>query len=269
MIKKVIVKNLSSSLTYNGIGKINFYNNDSKLIEAGDVVINTTSLGETTNFSCTTSVEQAGCYPLNMIQTDENTNNYWYTTTMSDVAIEITFKKFVDGLSQFTIIPCPTSVVGVTSDFIVEFYDYEDVLIQSYTITPTLMVGEIQEVLTDELATIYEVDTLGLINTTNTGKMTGIKQILYATIKQEEENNTTIRYLFSIDDKNTYFSIINGVAQTVDINNILTDGMSKEDVEKISDYRFNDTVDLDVIVGIITTNKFYTPILHNMKIVYI
>ena len=90
MIKKVIVKNLSSSLTYNGIGKINFYNNDNKLIEAGDVVINTTSLGETTNFSCTTSVEQAGCYPLNIIQTD-SANNYWYTETMSNISIEINY----------------------------------------------------------------------------------------------------------------------------------------------------------------------------------
>ena len=268
MIKKVIVKNLSSSLAYNGIGKINFYNNDNKLIEAGDVVINTTSLGETTNFSCTTSVEQAGCYPLNMIQTD-STNNYWYTDVKSNVSIEITFKKYVDGLSYFTIVSTPTDVIGVTNDFEVEFYDYEDNLLYSYTITPTNNIGEIQEVLTNELSTLYETNTLGLVHTRNASKLNNIEQILYATIKQEEEDNTIIRYLFSIDDRATYFSIVNGVKQIVDINNILIDGMDKKTVEQIADYKFETKVNLDVVVGVMTTNKLYTPILHNIKIVYI
>ena len=205
MIKKVIVKNLSSSLAYNGIGQIKFYNNNEELIEAGDVVINTTSLGETTNFSCTTSVEQAGCYPLNMIQTD-SANNYWYTETMSNISIEITFKKYVDGLSCFTIVSTPTDVIGVTNDFEVEFYDYEDNLLHSYTITPTNNIGEVQEVLTDELSTLYETNTLGLVHTRNASKLNNIEQILYATIKQEEEDNTIIRYLFSIDDRATFVS---------------------------------------------------------------
>ena len=268
MIKKVIVKNLSSSLAYNGIGKINFYNNDSKLIEAGDVVINTTSLGETTNFSCTTSVEQVGCHPLNIIQTD-STNNYWYTETMSNVSIEITFKKYINSLSYFTIIPTPTDGIGITNDFEVEFYDYEDVLIQSYTITPTSTIGEIQEVITNELSMLYETNILGLVHTTSASKLNNIEQILYTTIKQEEEDNTIIRYLFSIDDRATYFSIVNGVKQIVDIDNILTDGMDKETVEQIADYKFETKVNLDVVVGVMTTNKLYTPILHNIKIVYI
>ena len=268
MIKKVIIKNLSSSLTYNGIGNINFYNNEGILIEAGDVVSSTSSLGETTNFSCITSVEQSGCYPINIIQTD-NTNNYWYTTTMSDISIEITFKKYVDGLSCFSIIPIPTPVIGVTNDFVIEFYDYEDNLLHSYTITPTNNVGEVQEILTNELTTLYETNTLGLVNTTNASRLNNIEQILYATIKQEEEDNTIIRYLFSIDDKTSYFSIINGIMQTVDINNILTDGMTKEMVEQLADYNFGTKVNLDVIVGVMTTNKLYTPILHNIKIVYI
>lgn len=268
MIKKVIIKNLSSSLIYNGIGRINFYDNNNRLIEAGDVVTNTTSLGKTVNFSCTTSVEQAGCYPLNIIQTND-TNNYWYTTTMSDVSIEITFEKYIDSLSYLTIIPMPTSVIGITNSFEIEFYDYEDILIQSYTVTPTANIEEVQTILTNELSALYEVDTLGVVSTTEHGKMVGIEQILYVKINQDEAENTIIRYLFSTDNKSTYFSIVNGVMQTVDINNILTDGMSKETVESISDYKFNSKVDLDIAVGVMTTNKLYTPILHDIKINYI
>ena len=75
--------------------------------------------------------------------------------------------------------------------------------------------------------------------------------------------------MFSIDDRATYFSIVNGVKQIVDIDNILTDGMDKETVEQIADYKFETKVNLDVVVGVMTTNKLYTPILHNIKIVYI
>lgn len=268
MIKKVIIKNLSSSMLYNGIGLIKFYNNAEELIESGNVISDSTSLGETENFICVPNMEQLGCHPVKIIQTENDISESWYTT-QSVASIEITFKKYIDSLSSFSIIPVPSSVVGITNEFEVEFYDYEDVLLQSYKIMPISTIGEVQTILTDELTKLYESDTLGLVNTTDYGTMPNIEQILFINVNQEEEKNTKIRYLFSIDSGNTYFSIINQTMNIVDKNNILLDGMSKEDLENISDYKFDSRVNLDIIVGVITTNHLYSPILHDMKVTYI
>ena len=87
-------------------------------------------------------------------------------------------------------------------------------------------------------------------------------------MEQDEPIDTSIRYLFSIDGRTTWFSIKNGVSQAVDVNDILTDGMTKDEIESINNYEFGSTVNLDVMVGLNTQNELSTPVLKSITIQY-
>ena len=276
MIKKVVIKNLSTSLDFLALGKIRFYDNYGNIIESGNVITDTPTLGETENFKCSVSGSYIGSSPSNIINlVNTNTaNDYWIADSKTNVSVTLYFKKLVDSISKITIIPLPSiyNTLGVTDAFDIEVYDYNDNMLQEYNVIPTNVRGNgftEQTINTYKLMKYYIVsDKLEMIETTNTIQLKGTERIVNVEVEQDEPIGTTIRYLFSIDNKSSWFSILNGTMIEVNKNDIFNDGMSKSDLEQIKGYYFNEKCNLDIMVGLQTVDKMTTPIIHKIKIQY-
>lgn len=276
MIKKIIIKNLNTSLSYLALGKIKFYDNFGNVIDSGEVMIDTPMLGETENFQCSVSGSYVGSYPSNIINlvNTSTSNDHWIADTTSNVTVTLYFKKFIDSISKITIIllPSTNTSLGVTEPFDIEVYNYEDELIQSYNITPDTDRGNgdvEQTINTYKIMKYYVVsDNPETINTTETIRLRNINRIIKVEVEQDEPIGTTIRYLFSIDNRNTWFAIKDNNLIEVNKDNILIDGMSKTELEQINGYYFDSTYNLDIMTGLQTTDKMLTPIIHKIKIQY-
>lgn len=270
MIKKIVIKNLNSTLKYLALGKIKFYDSEGVLIESGSLVNDSSLEGETENFKCSVSGSYIGSYPINMIDTNTD-SNFWLSDTTKNVSIEIQFKKYIDSISKISIIPLPGSLTtnGVTENFDIDIYDYDDSIIQTYNVTPTSIRESEQTIITNELVNYYIVSDVETINTTDSIRLKNVTKIKSVEVDQLEPSNTSIRYLFSIDNRSTWFSIKNGNVETVEIDNLMTDGMTKSEMENIIDHVFDSAVNLDIMVGLCTTNISRSPILRKILIYYI
>lgn len=274
MIKKVIIKNLNTSLSYLALGKIKFYDNFGNVIDSGEVTIDTPMLGETENFKCSVSGSYVGSSPSNIINlvNTSTINDYWIADKTSNVTVTLYFKKFIDSISKITIIPLPSTntSLGVTEPFDIEIYNYEDELIQSYNVIPDTIrsAGNVEQTInTYKIMKYYVVsDNPEIINTTETIRLRNINRIIKVEVEQDEPTGTTIRYLFSIDNRNTWFAIKNNNLIEVNKEDILIKGMGKNELEQISGYYFDLTYNLDIMVGLNTTDKMLTPIIHKIKI---
>ena len=109
MIKKVVIKNLNTSLKFLALGKVKFYDGSGALIESGSVIKDTALIGETENFQCVVSGSYIGSYPISIVNTN-TTDDYWISDSTSDVSVEIYFKKFVDSISKISVIPLPSNL---------------------------------------------------------------------------------------------------------------------------------------------------------------
>ena len=267
MIKKAVIRNLYSSLNYLGLGKIKFYNSKSELIEVGKTISSLATSCETTNFICESTSTYSGSKIINVLNTS---SSFWYTDKKNEddnTSITITFKNDIESITSFSIIPKPHSYYGTTSSFVVDFYDENDNIIHSYTVMPTSKVEEMQTIKTEELSYFYNINTLSIVKTTDPTNIKNIKGIYGAVIKQVENDGTTIRYLFSIDGRNTWFSLENNEMTNIELSNILTHGMTKEVVENAI-YDFGKYVTLDIAVGMTTKYMGVTPIIYSIKFVY-
>ena len=276
MIKKVVIKNLNTSLPYLALGKIKFYDNFGNVIDSGEVTIDTPMLGETENFKCSVSGSYVGSSPSNIINlvNTSTINNYWIADTTTNVAVTLYFKKFIDSISKITIIPLPSTntSLGVTKPFDIDIYNYKDEIIQSYNVIPNTIRGD---GLTEQTVNTYKImkyyivsDSPETIHTTETIRLRNINRIVKAEVEQDEPTGTTIRYLFSIDNRNTWFAIKSNNLIEVNKEDILTKGMSKTELEQINGYYFDSTYNLDIMAGLQTTDKMLTPIIHKIKIQY-
>ena len=269
MIKKIIIKNLNTTLSMLAVGKIKFYDNNGDLIESGSVISSTGLVGETENFKCNVNKSYTGSYPINII--DYDTSNFWLSATKTNVSIEISFKKIVDSISKISFIPLPGTQTtnGINNNFDIEVYDYNDEIIYSYNITPISTRNKEQVIETNELVSYYIISNGETVSTTNTNRLQNVRKIKSIEIDHLEPESTNIRYLFSIDGKSSWFIIKNNIVQTVDINNIISEGMTKSDIESIKNYTFESTVNLDIMVAMQSTTITKGPIIRNILIYYI
>ena len=268
MIKKIVIKNLNSAKSI-ALGKIKFYDCYGDLIDSGSVVKDTALIGETENFKCYVNGSYIGLNPINMI--DTNTESGYWVCNSYDRTIEIYFKKYIDSISKISIVPLPGKFVsnGVTGTFDIDVYDYDDNIIQTYKVTPISEREMEQDIITNELTNFYITSDMDIINTTESIRVENINKIRCVQVDQVEPNNTNIRYLFSIDNKSTWFTIKDGTIQTASINNIMTEGMTKSEIENIFDYVFDNIASLDIMVGMNTTSIYHTPILRKILVYYI
>ena len=114
----------------------------------------------------------------------------------------------------------------------------------------------------------YPVNEVGYINTSveNFNYLCKIS----ATEKHSSED-TSIRYLLSFDNNETYCVYRNGIWVGVPRDNIMTDGMTLEELESINTAIYNtmltDNKKVDITAGLISNNELYTPTLESFNII--
>ena len=268
MIKKIVFKNLNTSLSKLAMGKIKIYDNANNLIKSGNVIKDIYNECETDNFKCVVSSSYMSNYPINMINTN-TIDDYWMINNVTNTTIEIYFKKYIDGISKISFIPLPSNYTsnGINQPFNIEIYDYDDNIIKTYDIIPITTRNTEQILETIDLLKFYSINSIETINTLDNKRLNNVYRIKNIKVEQEEPINTCIRYLFSIDDRQTWFNLKNNKIISVDISDILTDGMNKDDLENIN-YEFDSNVNLDIMIGLSSSNKSYTPIVHAISIQY-
>lgn len=267
MIKKVVFKNMNTSLSNLGIGSIRFYDGANKVIESGNSIIDNDLVGETENFKCEVTGSAIGYYPINIINTNAITS-YWVSDS-NNISIEIYFKKLVDSISKISFIPLPSNLtsIGVSGNFSIEIYDYSNAIIHTYNVAAIIERGKVQNIPTYELSKYYDLNS-GNIATSDITRVSNISTIVKVDLGYDLNDKCDMRFLFSIDNRNTWFSIKNNANSAVSESDILTDGMTVSDLKSISGYDFNNTVDLDILCAMKSTDIHYTPILHDIKIYY-
>ena len=270
MIKKIVIKNLSTTLNMFAIGKIKFYDNNGNIIESGSKINSTNLVGETENFKCIVKNSYTGSYPIDIIDTNNN-SNFWLSTTRSNMTVEIYFKNYVDSISKISIVPLPGTPTtnGINKNFDIEAYDYNDKMIYTYNITPITTRNKEQIIETNELVSYYIITNGESITTTDATRLINVSKIKCIDVDHYEPETTNIRYLFSIDNKSSWFTIKDNIIQTVDRKNIISEGMTKYDIESIKNYTFDSAVNLDVMVGMQSTTIAKGPIIRKILIYYI
>lgn len=268
MIKKVVFKNMNTSLSNLGIGSIRFYDGANKVIESGNIVTDTNLIGETDNFKCEVTGSAIGYYPINIINTNATTS-YWISDS-NNISIEIYFKKLVDSISKISFIPLPSNLtsIGISGNFSIEVYGYDDKVIHEYTVTAKTNKNKIQYIPTYELSKYYDINNNGTIVTTDSTRLNNVSTIIKVDLEYDLNDKCDIRFLFSTDNKSTWFTIKNNVETTVAESNILSDGMTVSDMKSILGYDFSNVFNLDVLCAMKSTDIHYTPILHRLKIYY-
>ena len=268
MIKKVVLKNMNTSLSNLGIGSIRFYDGANKVIESGNIITDTNLIGETDNFKCEVTGSAIGYYPINIINTNATTS-YWISDS-NNISIEIYFKKLVDSISKISFIPLPSNLtsIGVSGNFSIEVYGYNDKVIHEYTITTITNRNKIQYIPTYELSKYYDINNNGTIATTDSTRLNNVSAIIKVDLEYDLNDKCDIRFLFSTDNKSTWFTIKNNVKTTVTESDILSNGMTISDMKSILGYNFNSVFNLDILCVMKSTDVHYTPILHRLKIYY-
>lgn len=268
MIKKVVFKNMNTSLSNLGIGSIRFYDGANKVIESGNSIIDNNLVGETENFKCEVTGSAIGYYPINIINTNAITS-YWISDS-NNISIEIYFKKLVDSISKISFIPLPSNLtsIGISGNFSIEVYGYDDKVIHEYTITTITNRNKIQYIPTYELSKYYDINNNGTITTTDSTRLNNVSTIIKVDLEYDLNDKCDIRFLFSTDNKSTWFTIKNNVKTTVAESDILSNGMTISDMKSILGYDFNNIFNLDILCVMKSTDVHYTPILHRLKIYY-
>ena len=274
MITKVIFKNLSSTYSYLGIGGIRFYDRNENLIESGEIISQDLLTGETDNFIITASVSaySLAYYPINVCDTSlaTQTEKYYLTKTKTNVSLEIDFKEGIESISKIEFVSYPYKNHGVNGDFVIEAYDENDVIISSYNITPSKVIGGVQTVITNELISFYITNSYQSVITTDITTVKNLNRIIKIEVVHNEPENTHIKYLVSTDDRATWKVYREGQwTEITDLSdeNVIINGMNKEELESISeDFPIN--LNFDVKAVMITEDIEKVPVLKQIRIIH-
>lgn len=124
-----------------------------------------------------------------------------------------------------------------------------------------------------EVFKTYPVDTVGTVETNDNSHFTDIYQIESITTTQSVPTNTDLRYALSFDGRTTYKSYKSGLWTDVDATTIMTDGMTKDELEALGEVDYSvaitDTGTLDILVGMITTDSTVSPSISNITVDYL
>ena len=127
-----------------------------------------------------------------------------------------------------------------------------------------------------EVMKVYPINTIGTIETNDNTQITSIYQIEGITTEQNTPENTNIRYLLSFDGRNTYKTYKDNSWVDVDIStksNIMTQGLTKEEIESLTVTEFNEAMTenktLDIIGGMTTQDEYSSPSISQVKVLYL
>lgn len=272
MITKVVFNNLSSSASYLGIGKVRFYDRNGNLIESGDVISKGLQASETENIKVSVNVNaySSAYYPINLIDTSlVQTDKYFLTRTKSNVSIEFTFKKIVESISKIEYVPYPANN-GKVKDFTIDVYNESGTITQTYTALTSATCKEVKSIITNELINYYTIGSYQSVITTDETSIKNINRIVKIEVVHDEPENTTIRYLISTDNRNTWKIYKNG--QWIEIDDlsdesIINNGMNKDELESIKeDFPIN--LNFDIRAVMISDDIEKVPILKQIKVIH-
>jgi len=160
MIKKVVFRDLGSTIRYTAIGGIRFFQND-VLIESGEELITQRTYGETTNFILESSNSWTAndYWPLVAFSTSRRQVGahsaayslafYWLYEGLGN-ELSCTFKEPVDSISKIEFNPRPTSSHtdrSVTLPFFIDFFDESGSLIKTLPVTPIALEDTLQTII--------------------------------------------------------------------------------------------------------------------------
>ena len=125
-----------------------------------------------------------------------------------------------------------------------------------------------QYIPTYELSKYYDINNNGTIVTTDSTRLNNVSTIIKVDLEYDLNDKCDIRFLFSTDNKSTWFTVKNNVETTVAEPDILSDGMTISDMKSILGYDFSSVSNLDILCAMKSTDIHHTPILHKLKIYY-
>lgn len=272
MITKIVFNNLSTSISYLGIGGIRFYDRDGILIKSGVEISKGLQAGKTENIkvSVNANAYSSAYYPINLIDTSlSQTDKYFLTRNKTNVSIEFTFKKIIESISKIEYVAFPARN-GNINNFTIDVYDENNVIIQTYSATASSTLKEVKYINTYELIKYYTVNSYESIITTDETNIKNINRILKIEVLHDEPENTSIRYLVSIDDRNTWKIYKGGqwiIVDDLSDENVITNGMNKDELESIKeDFPIN--LNFDIRAVMVTEDIEKVPILKQIKVIH-
>lgn len=164
----------------------------------------------------------------------------------------------------------------------IRIYDENDSLIYE-DLAPTLTANNspsqelrFYETVGLEVMKVYPTNTVGTIETNDNTQISNIYQIESIVPTQAVPDNTDIRYLLSFDGRNTYKTYRDGSWVDVDItdtSNIMSLGLTKDEIEKLSTKELNlaltENRTLDILIGMVTQDEYSSPSISEVKVSYL
>ncbi len=226
MIKKIIFKNLSTSLNYLAIGGIRFYDEDGLVIPSGKFQYQNGNDSITENFITNTSMP---AYSVNYrsykaFDTDIQPTSGCFNSSgkITNGQLSCTFKTPIKTIYKIDFMANYFREVraGVTEPFSIEIIDENDKVIQSYSATPVLTTYVTQTILTPELnlSQKYLIKSQNKINILSEDKTTLIYPNIQTPLSQEDYET------WGMNTLDGYENEINKVSIEMKNEGILEDG---------------------------------------------
>lgn len=204
-------------------------------------------------------------------------NNYsQFSPTIGEITV--TFKEPIRSLLGIYY-----SALSNFTDYVqIRVYDENDTLIYE-DLTPELTANtspsqelRLYETVGLEVMKVYPTNTVGTIETNDNTQISNIYQIESIVPTQTVPDNTDIRYLLSFDGRNTYKTYKDGSWDDVDItdtSNIMSLGLTKDEIEKLSTKELNlaltENRTLDILIGMVTQDEYNSPSISEVKVLYL
>lgn len=245
-IKKIIFKNLSTTLTYLAIGGIRFYDDRGVVIPSGSPISQGENSGEFDNFLITGNLTPFSntYYPTYAFDTNKTqtgatltgaANFYWLSNTKTNGTLTCTFKTPLKAISSIEFAPRVSTSTdrGVTSNFNIEVYNEADKLIVSYLVHPIVTNNSVQVLITEELNFIEKHFIKSSNKIHNLFENTLMYPNLQEPITQEQFEQ------FGMDTLEGYENSISKVAYEMDEDGVLEDGRVVRKVINKNKFKMN------------------------------
>lgn len=121
----------------------------------------------------------------------------------------------------------------------------------------------------------YKTDIVGTVETNNVSHISNVYSINQITPTQIESDGTSIRYLLSFDNRNTYkaYNTDNSNWEVIDKSEIMTKGMTGTVLEGLTSNEYTlaltDNKTIDVMFGMVTTNYRVSPSVSKILVNYL
>lgn len=256
MIKKIVINAEYKIITIDSLSLIVYQNGKWDKLYPGNTIKSDHNVYETDILNITRSSEHNSEYV------------YWFLSTKGssiskDESLTIEFKTPIKVLKSIT--------CNLTSNYAASatIYDENDnnifkiKYLTAANLTPTL-----------EKIKVYPTNTVGTIVTNDTSHISDVYSISQVTTDETTEDAITdIKYAVSFDGRKTYKAYRNSAWSALLLSNIMTNGMSKTELEALTDSEYDPQLTsdrtFDIVAGMTTNNSEKTPSIKSIIVDYL